>query len=94
MAKRIKRNKKALKKQESPFKDYWGKMNFNILFVGIGLLIIGFYLMAQPPYDSFLSLTLSPIVLVIAYFVVIPLSIFYKKKSQLEEKKENVSGEN
>ncbi len=93
MAKRIKRTKKLSKSGTSPFKDYWQKSNFNILFAGIALLIIGFYLMALSPYDSFFSLTLSPIILIIAYFVVIPASIFYKGKNKSVEE-ENVSGEN
>jgi len=91
MAKRIKRTKRHTKKIESPFKDYWEKKNFYILYLGLGILIIGYYLMAQPPYDSFLSLSLSPIVLLIGYLVVIPLAILYKGKNNSKENGDNVS---
>jgi hypothetical protein len=43
-------------------------------------MVIGFILMAQEPVDGFLSRTLAPIVLVIAYLVIIPISIIAKNK--------------
>lgn len=64
----------------SPFKNYWGKENYIFLAIGILLLFLGYVLMAQGNWDSSTSLTLSPIVLTIAYLVVFPLSIFYKRK--------------
>jgi len=64
----------------SPFKNYWSKENYIFLGVGILLLFVGYIFMAQGNWDSSISLTLSPIVLIIAYLIVFPLSIFYKKK--------------
>ncbi len=64
----------------SPFKNYWSKENYIFLGVGILLLFVGYVLMAQGDWDSTISLTLSPIVLFIAYLIVFPLAIFYKKK--------------
>ena len=55
----------------------FGRTNLYILGVGLVLLVIGYILMAQPPVNGFLSLTLSPIVLLIAYLVVIPYGILY-----------------
>ena len=55
----------------------FGKKNLYILGIGLGLLVIGYILMAQPPVNGFLSLTLSPIVLLIAYLIVIPIAIMY-----------------
>jgi len=65
----------------SPFNNYWSKENYIFLAVGILLLFIGYGLMGQGEWDSSMSLTLSPIVLLIAYLIVFPLSIFYKKKT-------------
>ena len=48
--------------------------------VGLIVIIIGYIFMAQPPADSFWSRTLSPIILVIAYLIFIPLTIFYSNK--------------
>ena len=58
----------------------FGKRNINILAAGIVLLVIGYILMAQPPVDGFLSRTLAPIVLVIAYLIIIPISLMIREK--------------
>ena len=73
----------------SPFKDYWTKQNYLLFTFGLLIIIVGFILMAQSPWNNTLSLTVSPLVLLIAYLVVIPLSILYKKKKTPIE--ENVS---
>ena len=57
-----------------------GKKSIYIFFGGLLTLIISFVLMAQPPVDGFLSKTLAPILLVIAYLLVFPISIFAKDK--------------
>ena len=64
----------------SPFSNYWSKENYILLAIGIVLLFVGYGLMGQGEWDSSISLTLSPIVLLFTYLVVFPLSIFYKKK--------------
>jgi len=76
----------------SPFKNYWKKENYILLVFGVLLLIIGFMLMANDPWDNPIALTLSPIVLLVAYLVIFPLSIFYRKnKNSQMEKSNNVS---
>jgi hypothetical protein len=42
--------------------------------------------MAQGPADSFWSLTLAPILLVLSYCIIIPISILYRRKAQKEDK--------
>ncbi len=56
----------------------------NMYWLGAGIIgiIVGFILMAQPPVDGFLSRTLAPVVLVIAYLVIIPMAIMRGKKSK------------
>lgn len=78
MAKIQKANKENKKPFLSPFQEYWSKLNYIFLLGGIGVLVIGYVLMAQAPWDGFLSLTLSPIVLLIAYVMIIPLAILVK----------------
>jgi uncharacterized membrane protein YesL len=80
MAKVKRQNLRKNKTFISPFKNYWGKENYIFLGIGIVLLIIGYIVMGQGEWDNSLSLTLSPIILIIAYLVFFPLSIFYKKK--------------
>jgi len=57
-----------------------GSVNQQIFALGIFLIGVGYLCMYQGPVDSFLSRTLSPIILVTAYCVVIPLAILYRKK--------------
>lgn len=80
MAKITPKSKKQNKALVSPFNNYWDRTNYIIFGVGIGIIIIGFILMAQDPWDNSLSLSLSPVVLLIAYLIVFPFSILYRKK--------------
>lgn len=82
--KKIRRGKTLKTTNESPFKFYWGKENVYFLIGGFAVLILGFYLMSVGKFDSFTSLNLSTIVLLIAYVVVFPLAIFYRKKNKSE----------
>jgi hypothetical protein len=71
----------------SPFNIYWKKNNYYLLFAGIGTIILGFYLMSIGPWNSFVSLVISPVVLVIGYTIILPASIFYRKKNNTEDSK-------
>ncbi len=85
MAKVRRKIKAQAKTVQSPFKNYWTNTNYMILGAGIVVLFIGFLLMAQGPWDNPLSMTISPLVLLVAYLVIFPLSIFYKKRKKAEE---------
>jgi uncharacterized membrane protein HdeD (DUF308 family) len=71
----------------------FGKRNFQILLGGFILILLGYLAMVQPPFDSFLSLTAAPLILLFALLIVIPYSIFYghfngknKSKTKTDEK--------
>ena len=86
-----KRNIKDFKKSiSSPFKDYWDKNNYILIASGLMVLTLGYIFMAQGNWDSFFSLTISPITLLIAYIIIIPLAILLKS-SVFIKKKTNVS---
>lgn len=64
------------------------KTNMYLLILGIVMLIIGYFLMAQG------DITISPILLIIAYLIIFPLSIIWgafigKKKPNNTQDKEN-----
>jgi len=80
MAKVKTKTKKQNVRIVSPFNNYWSRENYILFGVGMAIVIIGFLLMAQGPWDNPLSLTVSPLVLLVAYLVVFPLSILYKKR--------------
>lgn len=58
------------------------KKNIFLLAFGILMLIIGFFCLAQGPAENPVSLTVAPIILVIAYLVVIPVGILWYGKSK------------
>ena len=87
MAKDNRRSAKKINKQlVSPFSNYWTSKNYIMLAIGVIVAIVGFLFMTVNPFDSFESLYISPILLVLAFLVIIPYSIFVKdKKTQNEE---------
>lgn len=90
MAKRVKR-KHAKQTKLTPvqiFTNYWSLNNYIYLGIGLVVIIIGYLLMAQGPWDNPLSLSASPIVLLFAYLVVIPFAILYSKKKEKTEQED------
>ena len=60
------------------------KQHKNLLLIAIGvlLLVVGFLCLAQGPADNPMSLTVAPLILVLAYLVVIPIGILWGGKKQ------------
>lgn len=58
------------------------KKNIFLLAVGILMLIVGFFCLAQGPAENPVSLTVAPIILVIAYLVIIPTGILWYSKGK------------
>lgn len=56
--------------------------NYIIFGIGIFLIVVGYIALSHGPWDSFWSLTLAPILLVIGYCVAIPIGILYRKKKR------------
>ena len=82
-----KRTIKEVKKAVVPFRDYWTTENYVVLLIAIGFLIAGFILMSMGSWESKISLSVAPVVLLIGYLILIPLSIFFKIPKRF--KKEN-----
>ena len=56
--------------------------NYVIIGVGILFIIAGYVAMSGNVVEGFSQLTLSPILLLIGYCVVIPVGILYRKKEK------------
>ena len=56
------------------------KKNYQLFGIGLIIIIYGYIIMASGETESLQSTKVAPLVLVIGYCVVIPLSILYKKK--------------
>ena len=70
----------AIKDKSSSIFHSWPFSAINYIFfvIGILLIIIGYILMATGETSSTQTLVISPIILIIGYCVVIPLSIILK----------------
>ena len=55
------------------------RLNVAVFAAGIGVILLGYLCLAQPPVDGFLSLTLAPILLVLGYCVLIPISLLLRE---------------
>ena len=58
------------------------KKNLILIGIGILLLIIGFICLGTGPADNPVSLSVAPIILTIAYVVIIPLGILFSGKDE------------
>ena len=56
------------------------KTNYILFIAGLFVIILGYVFMATGELNSTRSLTVAPIVLLVGYLVIIPISIMYKKK--------------
>jgi len=56
----------------------YGRKNLYLFILGLISIVIGFIFMAQPPVNGFLSRTLAPVILVVAYLVIIPAALLLK----------------
>ena len=62
--------------------DHWSytKINYVLFISGILMIILGYIIMANGETNSFQSLSLSPVILLIGYLILIPASLIYKEK--------------
>ncbi len=63
----------------------WTKRQFILIGGGIGVIVIGFLLMAtgiNTTWDNPLAVSVAPMVLVLAYCVLIPLAIMFGNKKE------------
>lgn len=57
----------------------YGKKNYILFSLGIAILIISYFLMASGSVNSFQSLVISPILLILGYLFIIPVALLYKE---------------
>lgn len=72
--------KKKVSKGSSKWTIPLTRTNFYLFGLGIVILIVGFYIMTIPPWDSFFALVISTLLLLFGYFVIFPMGILKKKQ--------------
>jgi hypothetical protein len=60
--------------------NIFSKKNFHLLGLCVVLLTVGYILLGQGPVDNHLSRSVAPLVLVVAYCVLVPYAILAKPK--------------
>lgn len=63
-------------------KAFFSKTNIIMISVASALLVLGYWLLATPPVDGFLSLTVSPLILVLTYLFIVPAAIMWPDKKE------------
>jgi hypothetical protein len=61
-------------------------INFKLLGLSLALLVVGYILLGQGPVYNHLSWSVAPVILVVVYCVLLPISIIAKDKKQSEKK--------
>ena len=80
--KNIKTNLKIMKaKNKNTVKFLWPYKRKNYLLFGFGVfvIIVGYLIMYLGDVNSFQSLVISPLLLLLGYLVIIPLALLYKQ---------------
>ncbi len=57
-----------------------------LLALGVLMLVVGFVCLGQGPANNPISLTVAPVILVLAYLVIIPLGILWSGEKQGQQK--------
>ena len=80
------------RQQERRPRGSWGlpyaKRNVRFFIAGIVVILLGYFFLAQPPVDGFLSLTLAPILLLIGYCVLVPIAVLISEGKKPDEEGE------
>jgi uncharacterized membrane protein HdeD (DUF308 family) len=72
---------KRTQKEVMPFR----RQNLYILLIGLAVIVAGYIMMARPPVNGFWTLTAAPVVLMIAFLIIIPYAIFHGWKKPKRE---------
>ena len=60
----------------------FGKINYQLFGIGLLVIIFGYIIMAMGDTESFQSVKLSPVILIVGYCVFIPAAILVKPKNK------------
>jgi hypothetical protein len=85
---------KTTRNHDAPVQLPFGRMNYILLLIGIGIIALGFILMSQDPFvdarEFSISLYVAPPIVVLGFLEVI-FAIMYKPKEVDQPEKEEVA---
>lgn len=78
--KKTKKGGRSLRKAQAklPFE----RENYLLFGLSLVIIVVGYIFMTMGPWDSFSSLTLAPVLLVVGYCITLPIAILYRKKAK------------
>ena len=65
-------------KEKIDFQWPYKRKNYVLFAIGVFVIIVGYLIMYLGEVDSFQSLILSPILLLIGYLIIIPYALLYR----------------
>jgi len=65
-------------KEKVNFQWPYKRKNYVLFAIGVFVIIVGYLIMYLGKVDSFQSLTLSPILLLIGYLIIIPYALLHR----------------
>ncbi len=82
-----------------PFQMPFDQKNMRIIFIGIAVIVLGYLLMYFSPVMSTMAITISPIILLLGYCVIVPIGIMAgirgnRKRNSLTESSTNGASTN
>jgi hypothetical protein len=81
MAKQLQKEKnvakKKIKRQDVLVLE---RINYQIILVGLVVIIAGYFALSAMPWDNPIALNVAPILLVLGYCIIIPIGLLYKRK--------------
>jgi len=75
----VKDNRNRRKMHKEPLLPF-SRMNYILFGISILVIVLGYIALAEKPYNSSISLNVAPVLLVLGYVVMIPVSILYRKR--------------
>ena len=78
----MKNKKKTTGRKVSKKDSIFPAKNLKIFFIGLAVLVVGYFFLKQGPADSLASRTIAPVILIIGYCVIIPVAILYKERKK------------
>ncbi len=67
------------------------KVNYILLLVGVGIIIIGYLFMLEGSVDGVMPIVIAPVLLVIGYCIIIPVALLYRRKEEMKSKSDITS---
>ena len=72
----------------------YDKRNWVVMAIGLGLIVLGYWFLSQPPVDGPMSLTIAPILLVLGYCVVVPVALLLGPGTSLGKPRDRLQARN